>query len=333
MNNFASILYRRRTRRLLILGSLFLIYFSQNFSIAGLDPILVGASGIVRQGNSLLIAGDKEPGVYFQYDLQQDEKGPRIPFLPQFLHRKVIPQAELSLDLEGINVLADGRIVVLSEDLYALINEKGIVAQYPESFTEFGGLGLEGVAVRPNPDESSNVAVVWEGGYPEPEKIPFQIKDAVRKLAFNPLILLHKIPKNETLQHIKNTDLTIVELQILRPDGKEPDAQRFRAPDLVWYKLPSVNDAESEWGFIVLLSSLNRAEPAEYKYLWLQRFDMQGKPVGEPFDLKKILPDDLKPLNWEGLAWFEPGKSLVMTYDNIGDESPEAYVVDLPKGW
>ncbi|MCI0445185.1 hypothetical protein L0152_18495 [bacterium] len=320
------------SRRLFILGFLLLICFSQNLSIAGLDPILVGASGIVRQGNSLLIAADKVPGVYFQYDLQ-GEKGPRIPFLPQFLHCKIIPQANLSFDLEGINILADGRIVVLSEALYALISEKGIVAQYPESFTEFGGVGLEGVAVRPNPDESSNVAVVWEGGYPEPEKIPFQIKEAVRKIAFNPVILLSTIPKNETLQHIRNKDLTIVELQVARPEGKEPDAQRFRAPDLVWYKFPPQNDAGPDWGFIVLLSSLNRLEPAEYKYLWLQRFDMQGKPVGEPFDLKKILPDDLKPLNWEGLGWYEPGKSLVATYDNLTEESPEAYVIDLPKGW
>lgn len=325
-----SILYRRRPRRLFILGSLILIYFSQNLSIAGLDPELVGASGIVRQGNTLLIAADKVPGVYFQYDLE-DEKGPAIPLQLQKLHCKIIPQADLSLDLEGINILADGRIVVLSEALFALINEKGIVAQYPDSFTEFGGLGLEGVAARPNPDESSAVAVVWEGGYPEPEKIPFQIKEAVRKIAFNPLILLNRIPKNENLQHLRNTDLTIVELQVARPEGTEPEAQRFRAPDLVWYNMGTV-DAPN-WGFIVLLSSLNRAEPAEYKYLWLQRFDMQGKSVGEPFDLKKILPDELKPLNWEGLGWFEPGKSLVMTYDNLGEESPEAYVIDLPKGW
>jgi hypothetical protein len=327
-----SSLSHQHPRRLFILGSLLLICFSQNISIAGLDPVLVGASGIVRQGNSLLIAADKVPGVYFQYDLQ-GEKGPRIPFLPQFLHFKIIPQANLSFDLEGINILADGRIVVLSEALYSLIDEKGIVAQYPESFTEFGGLGLEGVAVRPNPDESSNVAVVWEGGYPEPEKIPFQIKEAVRKIAFNPVILLDIIPKNETLQHIRNKDLTIVELQVARPEGKEPDAQRFRAPDLVWYKFPPQIDAEPEWGFIVLLSSLNRLEPAEYKYLWLQRFDMQGKPFGESFDLKKILPDDMKPLNWEGLGWYEPGKSLVLTYDNLAEQSPEAYIVELPKGW
>jgi hypothetical protein len=311
----------------ILLLSACLLYFLRDFSNAGLDPILVGASGIVRQGNSLLIAADKVPGAYFQYDLQ-DEKGPLIPFLPQFLHCKVIPRADLSMDLEGINVLTDGRIVVLSEALFALINEKGIVVQYPESFTEFGGLGLEGVAVRPNPDESSAVAVVWEGGYPEPEKIPFQIKEAARKIAFNPLILLHKIGKNETVQKMQNNDLTIVELQVSRPEGTEPQAQRFRAPDLVWYKV-----GEEEWGFIVLLSSLNRAEPPEYRYLWLQRFDLTGKPVGEPFDLKKILPDDLKPLNWEGLGWFEPGKSLVMTYDNLGEETPEAYVVDLPKGW
>jgi len=322
-----SLLYRPPSSRQILFLITLIIYLLPTFSTAGLDPILVGASGIVRQGNTLLIAADKVPGAYFQYDLE-DEKGPAIPLQPQNLHYRIIPQADLSLDLEGINILADGRIVVLSEALYALINEKGIVAQYPDSFTEFGGLGLEGVAARPNPDQSSAVAVVWEGGYPEPEKIPFQIKEMAREIAFKPLILLNRIPKNETLQHLRNNDLTIVELQVARPEGTEPEAQRFRAPDLVWYKL-----SEEEWGFIVLLSSLNRAEPAEYKYLWLQRFDMQGKPVGEPFDLKKILPDELKPLNWEGLGWFEPGKSLVMTYDNLGEESPEAYVVDLPKGW
>lgn len=304
----------------------------QNFSAAGLDPVLVGASGIVRLGDALLIAADKVPGAYFRYQLQ-NEKDQRIVLLPQFLECKVIPQAELSLDMEGINVLADGRIVVLSEALYSLISEKGIVAQYPESFTEFGGLGLEGVAVRANPDESSNVAVVWEGGYPEPEKIPFQIKESVRRLAFNPVILLHKIPKNESVQHLRNGDLTIVELKVSRPPGKEPVAQRFRAPDLVWHALRSRKDGQQEWGFIVLLSSLNRAEPPKYLNLWLQRFNLLGKPVGEPFDFKRVLPDDLKTMNWEGLSWFEPGKSLVLTYDNLAEQSPEAYVIDLPDGW
>jgi hypothetical protein len=309
---------------LLLIGSLF------RFTHAALDPVLVGASGIARDGNSLIIAADKVPGSYFRFTLG-DEKGPRIPLVPERLEQKVIAETGVALDLEGINVLADGRVVVLSETLFSLISPQGLVVQYPESFTEFGGIGLEGVAVRKNDDGSSNVAVVWEGGYPEAEKIPFQLKEAVRKIAFKPVVVLSNIQPYEKNLNFKGKNLDIVELQVFQFPGTEPEAQRFRAPDIEWIRLPK--EAGSEWGFILLLSSQNGVPQREYVHLWLQRFDTAGKRFGEPFDFKAKLPDDLKRMNWEGMGWFEPGKKLVLTFDNLAEQSPEAFILDLPQNW
>ena len=314
-----------------LLLSLLLFCLTLRFSHAALDPILVGASGITRDGNTLLIVADKVPGSYFRFPLSE-EKTFQILLLPEKLEKKAIAETAVALDLEGINVLADGRVVVLSETLFSLISETGLVAQYPESFTEFGGIGLEGVAVRKNDDGSSNVAVVWEGGYPEAEKIPFQLKKTVRKIVLNPVLILHNIQQNEKNLTLKSKDIKILELQVSKFPGREPDAQRFRAPDLVWSRLPK-EDGTSEWGFIVLLSSQNGLPVREYHYLWLQRFDQAGKRFGEPFDLKSKIPESLKSMNWEGLGWYETGRRLVLTFDNLTEQSPEAIVLDLPEDW
>jgi hypothetical protein len=310
---------------------LILICLSFHFSHAALDPVLVGASGIARDGDALIIAADKVPGSYFRYPLA-GEKGPRIPLLPEKLERKTIAETIAALDLEGISVLADGRVVVLSETLFSLISETGIVVQYPEAFTEFGGIGLEGVTVRKNDDGSSNVAVLWEGGYPDAEKIPYQLKESVRKIAFKPVIVLYSIQPNERNLTLRTKDLKIFDLRVQTFPGSEPQAQRFRAPDLVWHLLRKGN-GETEWGFIVLLSSQNGMPVREYHNLWLQRFDQAGKPFGSPIDFKKRIPTDLRTMNWEGLGWFEPGKSLVLTFDNLAEQSPEAFILELPQDW
>jgi hypothetical protein len=313
------------------LVGLILICLSFRFSHASLDPVLVGASGISRDGDALIIAADKVPGSYFRYSLT-GEKGPRIQLLPEKLERKIIAETAVALDVEGVNVLADGRIIVLSETLFSLISETGIVVQYPEAFTEFGGIGLEGVTVRKNDDGSSNVAVVWEGGYPDAEKIPYQLKESVRKIAFKPVVVLYNIQPNEKNLTLKTKDLKILNLRVQDFPGSEPDAQRFRAPDIVWHLLRK-EDGETEWGFIVLLSSQNGMPVREYRHLWLQRFEQSGKPFGSPLDFKRRIPEDLRTMNWEGLGWFEPGKSLVLTFDNLAEQSPEAFVLDLPNDW
>jgi hypothetical protein len=64
----------------------------------------------------------------------------------------------------------------------------------------------------------------------------------------------------------------------------------------------------------------------------LQRFDNKGQPFGEPIDINKFLPSEMHGVDWEGLDWFERGKSLVLIFDSL-DETPAAYVVDLPEDW
>ena len=65
----------------------------------------------------------------------------------------------------------------------------------------------------------------------------------------------------------------------------------------------------------------------------LQRFTIAGKPVGTPLDLNKGVPPHLKRANWEGLGWFEEGKSLVLIHDKPPEGPPTALIVDLPDDW
>ncbi len=60
---------------------------------------------------------------------------------------------------------------------------------------------------------------------------------------------------------------------------------------------------------------------------------MKGRPVGSPVDLKKLVPENIKNANWEGLGWFEFGKSLIIVHDKPPKGVPTAFVIDLPNGW
>lgn len=78
------------------------------------------------------------------------------------------------------------------------------------------------------------------------------------------------------------------------------------------------------------------AEPVHFEYAWLQRFDLDGQPVGDPVDLKSRLPPDLDGLNWEGLAWYEEGESLLLIDDISGKRPggpPYVVVLSLPEEW
>jgi hypothetical protein len=119
----------------------------------------------------------------------------------------------------------------------------------------------------------------------------------------------------------------------------------------VWHRWE--RDGVKSWGFIVLLSSgyaevpapgstdecLRReaGEPRQYCHRWLQRFTLAGEPFGEPFDLDPVLPEPLRTANWEGLAWFVPGQSLVLVYDERlaqrRVDPQEAFILPLPAGW
>lgn len=309
-----------------LLLSIFL--FAQNHSDADFGHF-VGASGIAREGDDLLIVSDKDPGAYYRYPLG-NESGPRIPINLTQLKRVPMPGACLALDLESIDVLADGRVVALSEGLSALVDDQGLVAEYEGPFSELAGIGVEGLAVRTLDDGASRVAVTWEGGYPTDEKIPSQLMGKVSKIALKPVVVVHDIAKDQIYGKVNFDKVEIFELNVPVPKGKEPFAQRFRVPDLVWNKFK--RDGKEEWGFIALLNSQNGMKNRQFLYYMLLRFDSKGQPFGKPIDINQYLPSRMHGVNWEGMHWFEEGKSLVMIFDSL-DEAPAAYVVELPADW
>jgi len=288
------------------------------------------ASGITRQGDYLLIVGDGDPGAYYKFPLSRNQ-GPEIPIDPGRATRVALPKASLALDLEAIDVLADDRIVVLSERLRALLGKNGVIADYDNPLSDFGNRGLEGLAVRRLRDGSSRVAVLWEGGYPEYKDVPAQLQTHVGRLPLRPVVWVHDLKAGEAGTEVKSKNaVQVIELEVPKLGGREPQAQRFRAPDLVWHK-----QRGNAWGFIVLLSSQTSPKEGnpEYVHMWLQRFRADGRPLGKPLDLKAIIPAQLKGANWEGLGWFEEGKSLVLIHDKPPKGPPTAFVVNLPDDW
>ncbi|MBI1983303.1 MAG: hypothetical protein HYS61_03800 [Acidobacteria bacterium] len=207
-----------------------------------------------------------------------------------------------------------------------------MIAEYQPPLAEFGNRGLEGLAVERRADGSSRVAVLWEGGYPEFHLVPPPLRERLGRVSLRPFILVHHLKAGESGIPVEMRDAErVVELEVPVPDGKEPEAQRFRAPDLVWHRWPS--GGEDTTGFIVLLSSQNSAGAREYAFHWLQRFTADGKPVGEPLDLDSLVPQEFKGANWEGLAWFEEGKSLVVIHEKGPMPAVVALIVPLPEAW
>jgi len=283
------------------------------------------ASGIARHGEFLLIVDDSQHGSYFRIHLK-GETGPMIELDPDHLERVPLPHSSMATDLESINVLADGRVVVLSERLRAMFDADGAVADYGAVLSEFGKRGMEGLAVRPVGEGVSRVAVLWEGGYPQYYDVPEQLRAQVGRRALSPIVQVHDLKPGDTEVQVRGSNL--VALDVPRPRGRGPKAQRFRAPDLVWHRFPT-----GEWGFIVLLTSQNSVDRPDYKYHRLECFTAQGKRVGKRIDLNAIVDAPLQRVNWEGVDWFEEGKSLILVYESYPNRLPAAFVLDLPHDW
>ena len=307
-------------------------------------------SGVYRDGDRLYLVGDDVPGVYYEYPLDGEPTG-RVPLHPELLTPRPLQAGPYAMDLESVGRLADGRIVILSEKLSALLDVDGLVATYGREFTEFGGRGLEGLAIRRLPDGKSRVAVLWEGGYPEETSLPIAVRDRVCFQSTRPTVLIHDLEPDVRDRSVRSKNWERFELRVPEPDGVEPTAQRFRAPDLVWHRL--MDDGVARWGLIVLMSSgaARLAEsgspeecsktvdgaPARHCYRWIQRFTLDGDPYGDPFDLESVLDEEMLVLNWEGMAWFVEGESLVFVYDEKLAERrvdpQECFVLPLPEDW
>ncbi len=332
------------------------------------------ASGIVRLDEKLLIVCDDADGRYFEIDLEEFD-GCVLPIDPAKVREISLPCAELATDIEAIDYLADGRIVVLSETLHSLIGRLdpgteryGVIAEYGKTLIEFGSRGLEGLAVKRLETGESVIAVLWEGGYPIYGTVPGQLREAVGRLPMKPVILVHRIGRNEVVGAVRNPDMNF-ELDVPEPPGEPPLAQRLRATDLVWHSWHDSGDGKPREGFIVVLQSENSPPPESgirttYEIKILQRFDLEGNPVGNPLTINEICREGLKDsdgtlregldesvkshiddtvealergrwenINWEGLAWFEEGKSLIAIYDTWPLDPPFALIVEIPDGW
>lgn len=182
------------------------VIFSCAQDPGGEDGIVIHeASGIARIDDRLIIVGDDADGRYYEMDLNE-HRWPIIPIDPLRVREVKMPHAELASDLESIDVLTDGRIAVLSEQLRCLIAKENlstdrysIIAEYDRTLTEFGNRGLEGLAVKELVDGGSRVAVLWEGGYPLYRLVPFELRHLVDRTPLNPVIVVHDIKKGETV--------------------------------------------------------------------------------------------------------------------------------------
>ena len=100
-------------------------------------------SGVVRHKNELLLVLDNRPGTFLSVAIS-NQPGGVIDLSKLVAYSSAWPHAPMVCDLESIEVLADGRIVGLSEQTRALIGPDGVVAYYDHQLSELGNRGLEG---------------------------------------------------------------------------------------------------------------------------------------------------------------------------------------------
>lgn len=295
--------------------------------------IIHEASGIARAGDAWVIVGDDDDGAVFRVPLQDVSDGPLLTVEPRRTRREAWPLASLAIDLEGVGLLGDGRTVVLSEQLAALVDSAGLVALYGGRFVKFGERGVEGVAVRHLGDGRSRVAVLWEGGYPSTPAIPRDLLGTAGFRALRPEVWVHDLEAGRRNWQVSGDDLLrVVPLDVPLPPGREPEAQRFRAPDLAWFDLGERHD--HEWGFIALISSMNGAGPRVYAHHWLQRFGADGRRIGDPIDLDALVPASLRGVNWEGLCWHTENERLAVIFEHDPERTPlQVLLVDIPRSW
>lgn len=333
------------------------------------DLRLKEASGVTAVGDTLLLVGDDNPGRYFKLPIPDTHVRVFAPD-PDHLIEVPLPGAELAVDLEAIDVLTDGRVVVLSEDLTALVGPLssdtdvcGLIARYPPAMNEFGNRGVEGLAVRPAAHGGSEIAVLWEGGYGYLPLIPSELQPTIGHEPLKPVVVIHTVPADSTVGWVSR-DNRMITLNPPEPPGEVPEALRYRGADLVWHQWQDGDTTVD--GFIVVIAASNSPEDGGPTYLTgeLQRFDLNGEPVGDAIDLHAEalrllndavmsfdddLPDSLAEhmdtvrgmfeardeytANFEGLGWSRAGEQLVVVFDGYPTEPTLVFFIDVPEEW
>lgn len=293
------------------------------------DVTVEEVSGVVVRDGFLYVVDDSVANTVF--------RAPLPPKLDSLIDLNSLQLERLDIgtgilvDIESVDVLTDGRVVVLSERLRALADQQGVVVEYDYPLAEIGRRGLEGLAVRRLPLSGSRVAVIWEGGYPDHESLNPEVEKMIDFRPLRPVVFVHDLAADARPGRIRWNEGRHITLEVPTPPGAEPEAQRFRAPAIEWCRLAA--RGPDVWGFITILSSQNATPRPEFRNHWLQRFDLDGKPVGEPLNLEDHLPAASAHANWEGLAWLEPGQRLILVHEGRGDASPNAFALELPEEW
>ena len=191
--------------------------------------------------------------------------------------------------------------LVLGEKKRKLVDLQGGKYTFGKEFDEVAGRGLEGVTARWQ-NGSWQVAVCWEGGF-------FDSKTKLEGKFTKPRVaLLNWTPGKKRTKDPEK----VFELDVIQPSR----GQRFRAADLTW-------DAGD---LLVLLASTDKKRDKK-SHTWLQRFDLDGRRLGDPIKLEELWGSYRADKNWEALDHTLDGKGMVMGYDEKDEKKHRALVV------
>ena len=244
------------------------------------------------------------------------------------------------LDVESIESDDQGRIFLLSELTRSVYSSNGVELVLPDEFSEVGGKGAEGIALKPfkNVKNAYESVVVWEGGFMDTRKLMVDFKvplfncyDSVYQVTYNPRFRIDTFPilnMNKSVKTKKTKKLNLDSLYSWTTTHYSYPKDTtihigYRATDVVWYK----NE------LVVLLSAARRSTKEDTIYFdlkVLQKFDREGNPTSSPYDLKVHRRTMCQKLNWEGMDWYEENESLVFVNDAPSDKPTQLVFLNYP---